>query len=163
MRTCWLARAASRELRAPDRLPPPESFFRVELTAAAIVTRCPCSLERVLCLNEYAFYVVGHVMGLLVSKGNLFHQKRTVSWLMSIPRSNSRASTFRSDSGNRTYIMTTRRMISGEELKQRNGLAGWRGLGIGRNYPPKPALQSRFICSDSAGLFDALSISCSIN
>jgi len=48
---------------------------------------------------------------------NLFHQKRTVSWLISIPRSCSRSSTFLSDSGNRTYIMTARRMISGLVLK----------------------------------------------
>ena len=33
---------------------------------------------------------------------NLFHQKRTVSWLISILRSCSRSSTFRSDKGNRT-------------------------------------------------------------
>ena len=32
---------------------------------------------------------------------NLFHQKRTVSWLISMPRSCSRSSTLRSDSGNR--------------------------------------------------------------
>jgi hypothetical protein len=44
---------------------------------------------------------------------NLFHQYRTVSWLMSMPRSCSRSSTLRSESGNRTYIMTARRMISG--------------------------------------------------
>jgi hypothetical protein len=55
---------------------------------------------------------------------NLFHQRRTVSWQMSIPRSNSRSSTFRSDSGKRTYIITTRRITSGDELKRRNGLGG---------------------------------------
>jgi hypothetical protein len=32
-------------------------------------------------------------------------------------RSNSRSSSFRSECGNFTYIITTRRMISGEELK----------------------------------------------
>jgi hypothetical protein len=48
---------------------------------------------------------------------NLFHQKRTVSWLMSMPRSNSRSSTFRNDRGKRTYISTTRRITSGDELK----------------------------------------------
>src|SRR5208337_2715947 len=53
---------------------------------------------------------------------NRFHQNRTVSWLMSIPRSASRSSTLRSDSGYLTYIITTRRMISGELLKYRNGL-----------------------------------------
>ena len=42
--------------------------------------------------------------------------------LMSIPRSAKRSSTFRSDSGYRTYIITTRRMTSGELLKYRNGL-----------------------------------------
>src|ERR1700761_1303962 len=52
---------------------------------------------------------------------NRFHQNRTVSWLMSIPRSASRSSTFRSESGYLTYIITTRRMTSGELLKYRNG------------------------------------------
>jgi hypothetical protein len=46
----------------------------------------------------------------------------TVSWLMSIPRSASKSSTLRSDSGHLTYIITTRRMTSGELLKYRNGL-----------------------------------------
>ena len=53
---------------------------------------------------------------------NRFHQNRTVSWLMSIPRSAKKSSTFRSDSGYRTYIITTRRITSGELLKYRNGL-----------------------------------------
>ena len=53
---------------------------------------------------------------------NRFHQNRTVSWLMSIPRSASKSSTLRSDSGYLTYIITTRRMTSGELLKYRNGL-----------------------------------------
>ena len=53
---------------------------------------------------------------------NRFHQNRTVSWLMSIPRSASKSSTLRSDRGYRTYIITTRRMTSGELLKYRNGL-----------------------------------------
>ena len=53
---------------------------------------------------------------------NRLHQNRTVSWLMSIPRSAKRSSTLRSDSGYLTYIITTRRMTSGELLKYRNGL-----------------------------------------
>src|SRR5258708_39934206 len=53
---------------------------------------------------------------------NRFHQNRTVSWLMSMPRSAKRSSTFRSDSGYLTYIITTRRITSGELLKYRNGL-----------------------------------------
>src|SRR5271170_2113244 len=53
---------------------------------------------------------------------NRFHQNRTVSWLMSIPRSAKRSSTFRRESGYLTYIITTRRMTSGELLKYRNGL-----------------------------------------
>ena len=48
---------------------------------------------------------------------NRFHQNRTVPWLMSIPRSASKSSTLRSDSGYLTYIITTRRMTSGELLK----------------------------------------------
>jgi hypothetical protein len=55
---------------------------------------------------------------------NRFHQKRTVSWQMSTPRSASRSSTSRRDSGYFTYIITTRRMGSRDELKRRNGLAG---------------------------------------
>ena len=53
-----------------------------------------------------------------------FHYIRTVSSQMSMPRSNSRSSTLRNESGKRTYIMNTRRITSGEELKQRNGLGG---------------------------------------
>jgi hypothetical protein len=52
---------------------------------------------------------------------NRFHQSLTVSWQMSIPRSNSRPSTFRRDSGYFTYIITTRRITSGDESNQRNG------------------------------------------
>ena len=43
-------------------------------------------------------------------------------WLMSIPLSAKRASTFRSESGCITYIIATERMTSGELLKYRNGL-----------------------------------------
>jgi len=56
---------------------------------------------------------------------NRFHQNRTVSWQMSIPRSNRRSSTFRNDSGKRTYIRTTSRITSGDELKPLNGLGGF--------------------------------------
>jgi hypothetical protein len=52
---------------------------------------------------------------------NLFHQNQTVSWLMSIPRSCSKSSALRSESGNRTYIMTGRRMISGPLQKYLKG------------------------------------------
>jgi hypothetical protein len=48
---------------------------------------------------------------------NRFHQNRTVSWLVSMPRSCKRSSTFRNDSGNRMYIITAKRMISGAGLK----------------------------------------------
>jgi hypothetical protein len=44
---------------------------------------------------------------------NLFHQNRTVSWLMLIPGSFSKSSTLRSESGNQTYIITASRMVSG--------------------------------------------------
>ncbi len=47
---------------------------------------------------------------------NRFYHIRTVSWHKSIPRSNNRSSTFLKDSGNRTYIITTRRITSGEQL-----------------------------------------------
>lgn len=48
---------------------------------------------------------------------NRFHHSRTVSWQMSIPRSNSMSSTLRSDSGKRTHISTTNRITSEDELK----------------------------------------------
>jgi hypothetical protein len=63
-------------------------------------------------------------MSLTNTGPNRFHHIRTVSWQRSMPRSNSRSSTFRSESGNRTYIMTTSRITSGDELKRRNGLGG---------------------------------------
>lgn len=53
---------------------------------------------------------------------NLRHRNRTISWLMSISGSCSRSSTLRSDNGNRMFIITARRMISGEVLKYRKGL-----------------------------------------
>jgi hypothetical protein len=53
---------------------------------------------------------------------NRCHQNRTVSWLTSMRRSCSRSPTFLSESGNRTYIITASRMISGEVLKYLNGL-----------------------------------------
>jgi hypothetical protein len=43
---------------------------------------------------------------------------------MSIPRSCSRSSTFLSDSRNFTYIITTRRITSGDESNQRNVFGG---------------------------------------
>jgi hypothetical protein len=48
---------------------------------------------------------------------NLFNQCRTVSWLISMPRSNSSSSTFRKERGKRTYIITTNRITSGDDLK----------------------------------------------
>jgi hypothetical protein len=45
-----------------------------------------------------------------------FHQSLTVSWQMSIPRSSSRSSTLRGDNGDHTYIITTSRITSGDEL-----------------------------------------------
>ena len=59
---------------------------------------------------------------------------------MSMPRSNSRSSTFLSDSGYRTYIITTSRITSGEESNQRNGLGGSLGGVFGVFIrPPYPA------------------------
>ena len=49
-------------------------------------------------------------------------QARTVSWQISTPRSCSKSSTCRSESGYRTYIITAKRMISGDVLKYRKGL-----------------------------------------
>ncbi len=52
-----------------------------------------------------------------------FTHLRTVSWQMSTPRSKARSSTLRSDSGKRTYSITTIWITSGEESNQRNGLS----------------------------------------
>src|SRR5271167_397788 len=65
---------------------------------------------------------------------NRFHQNRTVSWLRWIPRSAKRSSTLRSDSGYLTYIITTRRITSGELLKYRNGLL----MALGYHSRPRP-------------------------
>jgi hypothetical protein len=54
---------------------------------------------------------------------NRCHQNRTVSWLTSAPRSCNGSSTFRSDSGNRTYSITAKLMISGFVLNYLKGLA----------------------------------------
>jgi hypothetical protein len=74
-------------------------------------------------------------MSLANNGAKRFHQWRTVSWLMSMPRSASRSSTFLRLSGYFTYIITARRITSGEELKWRNGLAGLRGRGMDGPYP----------------------------
>ena len=54
---------------------------------------------------------------------------------MSTPRSWRRSSTFLSDSGYLTYIITKRRMTSGEESNQRNGFGG--GFGSLRRGMPQ--------------------------
>jgi hypothetical protein len=62
---------------------------------------------------------------------------------MSIPRSKSRSSTLRRLSGNRTYIITTRRITLGDELNLRNGLSGFardlRGMPTSYQYAGMPA------------------------
>ena len=64
---------------------------------------------------------------------------------MSIPRSNNRSSTLRRLSGKRTYIITTSRITSADELKYLNGFAD---LVIQPVYPHHdPAA----ICSDNTG------------
>jgi hypothetical protein len=74
---------------------------------------------------------------------NLFHHIRTVSWQMSMPRSNSRSSTFRNDNGKRTFIITTSLITSGEELKRRNGEGGLaldlRLISVGYHHATVPA------------------------
>src|SRR5690606_28835864 len=72
---------------------------------------------------------------------NRCHQNRTVSWLMSMPRSCSRSSTLLSESGKRMYIITARRMISGDVLKWRNGES--RALAGGE--PPAGPASSRVL------------------
>ena len=68
---------------------------------------------------------------------NRFHHNRTVSWQRSMPRSKSRSPTFRSDSGIRIYIITTRRMTSGEDWKYQNCEGG---LSIRAGYQPASVL-----------------------
>ncbi|OAN70183.1 hypothetical protein A8B83_14055 [Rhodobacteraceae bacterium EhC02] len=53
---------------------------------------------------------------------NLCHQKRTVSWLTLTPRSWSKSSTIRSESGKRRTCITAGRMILGLILKYQIGL-----------------------------------------
>lgn len=53
--------------------------------------------------------------------------------MISIPRSWSRSSTFRNDRGKRTYIITAKRMISGEVLKYSSDYAS----GKARELPPR--------------------------
>ena len=65
---------------------------------------------------------------------------RTVSWQMSTSRSKSRSSTFRKLSGKRMYISTAIWMMSREELKYRNGLAGLRGRAV---VPVLPSTRAR--------------------
>ena len=82
---------------------------------------------------------------------NPFHHIRAVSWQMSMPRSNSRSSTFRNDSGNRTYIITTKRITSGDELNRRNGRGGlardsW--LTRARYHPPRWSARAQRLNSD---------------
>ena len=55
--------------------------------------------------------------------GKPVNQHRTVSLQIAILRSNSRSSTFRSESRYRTYSITTRRITSGDELKFRKGFS----------------------------------------
>jgi hypothetical protein len=52
---------------------------------------------------------------------NRFQQKRTVSWLISIPRQEILDDTH--DSGYHPYIITARRMTSGDLLKYRTGFS----------------------------------------
>ena len=85
---------------------------------------------------------------------NRFHQNRTISWLISIPRSAKRSSTLRKDSGYLTYIITTRRMTSGELLKYRNGCS-W----------PKTSTAARGpkVCSDRANVLVSMSAASKLN
>ncbi len=78
---------------------------------------------------------------------NRLHRNRLFSWLtpMSIPRSRWKSSNVRSESGNRTHIVTNTRTLSGAVINLRNGLRFC--------HPAKlldrPARLNRF-CSDSA-------------
>ena len=67
-------------------------------------------------------------------------------------RSNSRSSTLRSDSGNRTYSITTSRITSGEEWNYRNGLTGFQGRDMPVPYPPRYRhIATGCSCIDRAG------------
>ena len=79
-----------------------------------------------------------------------FHHSRTVSWQTSMPRSNSRFSTLRSDNGKRTYSITTSRITSGKERNYRNGRAGFRWRDVPLPYPQCRHIAIRCSCYDSA-------------
>lgn len=65
------------------------------------------------------------------------------------PTLKQQSSTLRSDRGKRTYIITTNRITSGDELKYRNGLAGLLGRGIHLTH--SAPIINRCIWSDRAG------------
>jgi hypothetical protein len=75
------------------------------------------------------------------------------------PRSNSRSSTLRRDNGNRTYVITTNRITSGDDLKYRKGsdLSFDRQL-IPPTYRPSPG---GFICFDSTSKAPPIRCACS--
>src|SRR5271157_3306279 len=87
---------------------------------------------------------------------NRFHQNRTVSWLMSIPRSARRSSTLRSDSGYFTYIITTRRMTSGELnieqwVRSRRGASLPVGSAVPHRLQPEEAMPVPIRAGDRLG------------
>lgn len=63
-------------------------------------------------------------------------QRQPIQWQMPMPRSCSRSSTFRSDSGYFKYIITTSRITSVEGSNQRNGSSGFflRAMAPGSGY-----------------------------
>lgn len=95
----------------------PLLFHDTKSTRVSESRRCTSSTCH--CPFEYA--CVYYARFLRISAANigqiLDQQYRTVSWLVSMLRSFRRPSTFRSEVGNRTYIIKARRMIAGDGLK----------------------------------------------
>lgn len=73
---------------------------------------------------------------------NLFHQCRAVSWKMSMPHSNKRSFTFRSDNGSRTYMRTQAdhlgRRVEISRMEYRFGAVHYPRLSRPRSDPSRP-------------------------
>jgi hypothetical protein len=76
---------------------------------------------RTLAWTEAKFCKVFMRQNLSIARSHIRNDKWPLSHRLfaqqPVPRSNRKSSTLLSDSGNRTYIITARRMISSEELK----------------------------------------------
>jgi hypothetical protein len=115
-RSAAAARASNGIRMCREALEQQKNFFllRARSRHFSVLVRCPLYRYK----SSFRFLVVTDAAPqqptLLPALDN---QYRTVSWLTLTPRSCSRSSSFRSDSGNRTYNINARRIISQLVLK----------------------------------------------